>query len=98
MVDEANNTGIDVEELQRCRCAECETERKRGCNSGRLKELIGNLFAGESSAGDLPGLFCRKVKSGRQPHGKEAECLCEECELATGQYGYYCLEKETPGP
>jgi len=86
----SSRTRIDESgELQRCRCAECETGRHLGCNSSRLRELLGSLFADKPSADDLPGLYCRKSKGDRKPAEDEAECLCAECDLAEGEGGYY---------
>jgi len=83
---------IDAEEFQRCRCGECETGRGRGCNSSRLKELLGSLFADGSSPDDLPGLHCRRSKGGSTD--EEGECLCSGCDLAEGEGGYYCRTEE----
>jgi hypothetical protein len=89
----------DAEKLQRCRCAECETGRQRGCNSSRLKELLGSLFANDEASADvLPGLYCRKTKGGRESTAEEAECLCAECDLAEGEEGYFCAGKYNPSP
>jgi hypothetical protein len=80
----------EIEELQRCRCAECETERQRGCNSSRLKELLGSLFTDKPSLEELPGLHCRRPKTSGTSTDEEGECLCGECELATGDGTYFC--------
>ena len=87
----------EIEELQRCRCGECETGRKHGCNSSRLRELLGSLFNDKPSPDDLPGLYCHKPKGERQPAEKEGECLCPECDLDECDGEYYCQRAEEHG-
>ncbi|APV44406.1 hypothetical protein Dform_01071 [Dehalogenimonas formicexedens] len=85
------NTDDDSEELLRCRCQECDTSKKRACNSTRLKELLGNLF--DESPGDkFRGLYCRKDDAASVGEEKTGDpvCLCGECELAEGDGRFYC--------
>jgi hypothetical protein len=82
----------------KCRCADCETEKRRLCQSGQLKVLIGDLFSEEQSPGIAQGLYCRRKPMGAGSIEEGAECLCTECELATSGGGYFCLEEAAPPP
>jgi hypothetical protein len=82
---------IDIEKILKCRCSECETEKQRLCQSGHLRQLLGDLFDDEASSAKVPGLYCRgKMKSETQTIGARIECLCDECELMASEGGYFC--------
>lgn len=80
----------EIEYLQRCRCADCETGRQRGCNSSRLKELLGSLFGDGRSPDDLPGLYCLKPQGDQEIAASETECLCADCDLNESGRGAHC--------
>ena len=84
------------EELLICRCADCGIERRRDCNSNRLRELLGNLFD-DAAMESFQGLYCRKEVAGSTNDASvENQCLCGECELANGNHRYFCKSVEIP--
>ena len=92
MINKANH-----EELLICRCADCGIERRRDCNSNRLKDLLGNLFD-DAAIENFQGLYCRKEAgiSAKEAINENSQCLCGECELAKGNLRYFCKSGEIP--
>ena len=86
------------EELLICRCADCETSNTHGCNSSRLKALLGNLFD-NGSADNVQGLHCRgKIGTASLEATFEGcECLCGECELLESNRKYHCKSLRISG-
>ena len=82
----------DNEVILKCRCADCETSKKRGCNSSILKELLGSLFDEEVSYENAQFLFCQHTPARAATVWviEENECLCVECELRRGNGKHYC--------
>ncbi|KTB48397.1 hypothetical protein [Dehalogenimonas alkenigignens] len=75
------------EKMMACRCGECESGRRRGCNSSRLRELVGVLFDEK-----LPGLYCRRPPKPAKTDAATVaeECLCEGCSLNIGNALFHC--------
>ncbi|MEL7561712.1 hypothetical protein [Dehalogenimonas sp. 4OHTPN] len=79
------------EQMMACRCGECDSGRRRGCNSSRLRELVGALFDEA-----FPGLYCRRPHHPTDAAGSEPEeCLCADCSLNAGDAVFYCRRELT---
>jgi hypothetical protein len=82
---------INFETLLKCSCSDCGISRQRGCNSSRLKVMLGDLFDEELSIEKYPGLFCRKKpQNGQSRIESGTGCLCPGCEMGDKGAGFYC--------